>query len=123
MKPTELQINDLVLAPFYGQMVPSRIVSLTQDRIMYEPVNPGPHRPGPYVSNGANIEPLRLSEEGLAMEFPNPDEIAWWPCEFPSRIPYYHIEYAKGGTNVAVDINYVHELQRILQVCKIEHQL
>ena len=123
MKPTELQINDLVLAPFYGKMVPSRIVSLTRDRIMYEPLNPGPHKPGPYVSNGENIAPLPLSEEGLAAEFPTPEVIAWWPCEYPSKVPYFHIEYAKDNTNVAVDINYVHELQRILHVCGQELSL
>lgn len=123
MKPTELQINDLVLAPFYGKIVPCRIVSLTLDRIMYEPLDHGPHRPGPYVSNGENIAPLPLSEEGLAAEFPNTDIIAWWPCEYPSKVPYFHIEYAKDNTNVAVDINYVHELQHILRVCGIQHSL
>jgi len=120
MKPTELQINDLVLAPFYGQMVPSRIVSLTEDRIMYSPVNPGPHKPGPYVSNGSNIEPLPLSEESLAMEFPTPDTIAWFPCNYPSRIPYFHISFDRDGTKVEKDINYAHELQRILHVCGIQ---
>lgn len=123
MKPNELQIDDLILGPFYGLMVPSRVVSITKDRIMYEPLHPGPHRPGPYVSNGENIAPLPLSEEGLAAEFPNTDIIAWWPCEYPSKVPYFHIEYAKDNTNVAVDINYVHELQHILRDCKIQHSL
>lgn len=123
MKPTELQINDLVLVPFYGQMVPSRIVSLTEDRIMYSPVNPGPHKPGPYVSNGENVAPIPLSEEGLGVEFPTPEIITWWPCEYPSKVPYFHVEYAKGNTKVAIDINYVHELQHILRDCKIQHCL
>lgn len=123
MKPTELQINDLVLAPFYGKMIPSRIVSLTRDRIMYEPLNPGPHKLGPYVSNGENIAPLPLSEEGLAAEFPNTDIIAWWPCDFPSKVPFFHIEYEKDGINIAVDINYTHQLQRILHVCGQELSL
>lgn len=123
MKPEEFQLGDLILAPYYGKMVPSRIVSLTMDRLMYEPLNPGPHKPGPYVSNGENIAPIPLSEEGLGVEFPTSEIITWWPCEYPSKVSYFHIEYAKDNTNVAIDINYVHELQHILRDCKIQHSL
>ena len=59
MKLEELMLGDIIIAPFYGDMVPVKVVGL-KDYIMYEPLDPGPHKKGPYLSRGDNVVPFTL---------------------------------------------------------------
>ena len=61
-------------------------------------------------------EPIPLTATILHKNFPNPDTgIDWWPCNYPSKVEYYHISY-NNGYELDMDICYVHQLQHILRL-------
>lgn len=128
MKPNELQIDDLILGPFYGLMVPSRVVSITKDRIMYEPLHPGPHRPGPYVSNGENLAPIKMDLQMFIDSHWNTclENNVWYAtAPIPGTDPqitvrwyqqFQCVAFAELQYNLPVPITALHEFQHILRI-------
>lgn len=124
MKPQELQIGDLIMAPFYGQKVPCKVVGITKEQIMYEALRPGAHRPGPYVSNGNNLEPMTLcisylAAAGWAVKN-GPDLMAYIHTEGPVPI---RMEWNEENQALYIDdalfptpIGNVHQMQKILRL-------
>ena len=71
----------------------------------------------------SHIKPIPLTEELLNKNFPNDDIIAWWPCNYPSKVDYFHVEYAKDSVDsLAINICYVHQLQHALRLCGINKE-
>lgn len=119
MKAKDLMLGDWVI--HYGH--PTKITGLspeidTNDEIHY------------YFFNDVEwysideLEPIPLTEEILKKNFPEDDtgyEIGWWPTEGGK----YHIEFSKDKMEVDIEcgVDYVHELQHLLRLCKIDKEI
>lgn len=112
------------MGPFYGQTVPCKVVSIAREQILYEALHPGAHRPGPYVSNGNNLEPITLCISHLASAGwtvkNGPDLMAH--IRIGSPVPIW-IEWHEGNQALYIDdtpfptpIGNVHQIQKILRL-------
>ena len=76
---------------------------------------------------GVIFKPIELTDEILENNFPEPDILAWWPI---GKDGYYHIELQNddqedelGGMEAIIRLKYVHELQHLLNVYKIDKDI
>ena len=100
---------------------PFKVEQITKKKIGYH-VLPNENRI--YYLRPNEVFPIPLTEEILTKNFPNHKEIVWFPLD--TKPGYFNIywEYPSfGDGEIRLNIQYVHELQRILKMCGINKEI
>ena len=98
-----------------------KVEQITKKKIGYH-VLPNENRM--YYLRPNEVFPIPLTEEILTRNFPNHKEIVWFPLD--TKPGYFNIywEYPSfGDGEIRLNIQYVHELQRILKMCGINKEI
>lgn len=114
MKATELMIGDLVeFHQSNGKCFYAYVEALNNYRIFSER--------GIFDDN--EVSPIMLTSEILEKNLSTTSQIQYCWDDFLSKSfgeDFYEIRYYGDVTELVVSIRYVHELQHILKLCKIE---
>lgn len=119
MKANELQIGDYV--NYRGQII--KVTSL-YDKGGSNEVG-WSDKESVWV-NADNVEPIPLTAEILEKNLSTTSQIQYCWDDFLSNSfgeDFYEIRYHGDVTELVISIRYVHELQHVLKLCKIEKEV
>ena len=121
MNTSEIMRGDWLFYKGRFNVFPFKVEQITKKKIGYH-VLPNENRM--YYLRPNEVFPIPLTEEILTRNFPNHKEIVWFPLD--TKPGYFNIywEYPSfGDGEIRLNIQYVHELQRILKMCGINKEI
>ena len=121
MNTSEIMRGDWLFYKGRFNAFPFKVEQITKKKIGYH-VLPNENRM--YYLRPNEVFPIPLTEEILTRNFPNHKEIVWFPLD--TKPGYFNIywEYPSfGDGELRLNIQYVHELQRILKMCGINKEI
>ena len=121
IKTTEIMRKDWLYYKGKMNAFPFQVEQVTKKKIGYhaKPNDSRMHylRPNEYF-------PIPLTEEFMQRNFPDSSEIVWFPLDTKPGFFNIYWEYPTFGEGeLRLNIQYVHELQHILNICRIEKEI